>query len=278
MNDLKIFKNEEFGNLRAAEMNGEPWFVGKDVAEALGYSNTKDAISTHVDKEDKSIFQRSDFATLENYIPKSAFPVKFVPADIPNRGLTFINESGLYSLILSSKLPSAKRFKHWVTSEVLPAIRKHGAYMTDEKAFDVVHNASGLADLLRQAADQLKQKDLQIERMRPKEIFSDAVSASHTDILIGELAKILKGNGIEIGQNRLFTWLRENGYLIRRKGTDYNMPTQKSMENGLFRIKETAITHSDGHVSVSKTPKVTGSGQVYFVNKFLKMKARGEIA
>ena len=258
MNNLKVFKSKEFGNLRSVEIDGDPWFVGKDVAEALGYTDTNQAIRKHVDDEDK-LSRRFDGSG-------------------QRREMTIINESGLYSLILSSKLPSAKRFKHWVTSEVLPAIRKHGAYMTDEKAFDVVHNASGLADLLQQAADQLKQKDLEIERMRPKEIFSDAVSASHTDILIGELAKILKGNGIEIGQNRLFTWLRENGYLIRRKGTDYNMPTQKSMENGLFRIKETAITHSDGHVSVSKTPKVTGSGQVYFVNKFLKMKARGEIA
>lgn len=257
MNNLKIFKNEEFGQLRTIEINGEPWFVGKDVAEALGYKRTADALKTHVTDDDKLGRRFTDSGQA--------------------REMYVINESGLYSLILSSKLPSAKRFKRWVTSEVLPAIRKHGAYMTDEKAFDVVHNASGLADLLQQAADQLKQKDLQIERMRPKEIFSDAVSASHTDILIGELAKILKGNGIEIGQNRLFKWLRENDYLIRRKGTDYNMPTQKSMENGLFRIKETAITHSDGHVSVSKTPKVTGSGQVYFVNKFLKMKACGEI-
>lgn len=262
MNNLKIFKNEEFGNLRTAEVDGVPWFVGKDVAEALGYARTADAIKAHVDEEDKKFLSRQN-TELEN---------------IPNRGLQIINESGLYSLILSSKLKSAKRFKHWVTSEVLPAIRKHGAYMTDEKAFDVVHNANGLADLLQQAADQLKQKDLEIERMRPKEIFSDAVATSHTDILIGELAKILKGNGVEIGQNRLFAWMRKNGYLIRRKGTDYNMPTQKSMESKLFRIKETAITHSDGHVSVSKTPKVTGSGQVYFVNKFLKMKARGEIA
>lgn len=259
MNNLKVFKSKEFGNLRAVEIDGDPWFVGKDISEALGYSNTRDALSKHVDNDDKNTVAIHDGNTRGN----------------PNQ--TIINESGLYSLILSSKLPSAKRFKHWVTSEVLPAIRKHGAYMTDEKAFDVVHNANGLADLLQQAADQLKQKDLEIERMRPKEIFSDAVATSHTDILIGELAKILKGNGIEIGQNRLFAWLRENGYLIRRKGTDYNMPTQRAMEGGLFRIKETAITHGDGHVSVSKTPKVTGAGQVYFVNKFLKLKEQGAL-
>lgn len=257
--ELQIFKSKEFGNLRTIENDGDPWFVGKDVAEALGYAKARNAISKHVDDED-----RKDAS------------VQSTPGE--TQTMTIINKSGVYALVFGSKLPSAKRFKHWVTSEVLPTIRKHGAYMTDEKAFDVVHNASGLADLLQQAAKQLKQKDMQIEWMRPKEIFSDAVATSHTDILIGELAEILKGNGIEIGQNRLFAWLRENGYLIRRKGTDYNMPTQKAMESKLFRIKETAITHSDGHVSVSKTPKVTGSGQVYFVNKFLKMKARGEIA
>ena len=155
MNNLKIFKNEEFGNLRAIEIEGAPWFIGKDVAEALEYTNTNQTIRKHVDDEDK-LSRRFDGSG-------------------QRREMTIINESGLYSLILFSKLPSAKRFKHWVTSEVLPAIRKHGAYMTDEKAFDVVHNASGLADLLQQAADQLKQKDLEIERMRPKEIFSDKV-------------------------------------------------------------------------------------------------------
>lgn len=270
MNNLKIFENEEFGNLRAIEIEGAPWFVGKDVAEALGYSNTKDAISTHVDKEDKLIFQRSDFATFENYIPKSAFSVKFVPADIPNRGLTFINESGLYSLILSSRLPSAKRFKHWVTSEVLPTIRKHGVYMTDAKAYDVLNNPSSLISLLEQAAEQLKNKDIQIESMKPKALFADAVSASDRSILIGELAKILRQNGIEsMGQNRLFEWMRDNGFLIKGNRSDRNMPTQRAMEMGLFEIKETTIVHSDGHTTINKTSKVTGKGQAYFVNRFL---------
>lgn len=168
-------------------------------------------------------------------------------------------------------MPFAKQFKRWVTHEVLPAIRKHGAYMTDQKAFDVVHNKNGLIDLLQQAADQLQQKDIQIAEMKPKALFADAVSASKQTVLIGELAKIMKGNGIEIGQNRLFAWMRNHGYLISRKGTDYNMPTQKAMNLGLFKIKETTITHSDGHISVNKTPKVTGKGQQYFVNKFLKM-------
>lgn len=168
-------------------------------------------------------------------------------------------------------MPDAKVFKRWVTSEVLPAIRKHGAYMTDEKAFDVVHNKTGLADLLQQAADQLKQKDIEIAEMKPKALFADSVATSHTTILIGELAKILRGNGIDIGANRLFAWMREHGYLINRKGSDWNMPTQKSMDLGLFKIKETTINHSNGSTSISKTPKVTGKGQQYFVNKLRKV-------
>lgn len=248
--ELQIFKNNEFGSLRTIERNEEPWFVGKDVAEALGYERTADAIRAHVDNEDKGLGE--------------------IPTPGGKQSMTIINESGLYSLILSSKLKTAKRFKHWVTSEVLPAIRKHGAYLTDQKAFDITHNANSLADLLEQASEQLRQKDIEIERMRPKEIFSDAVSTSKSYILIGELAKILKGNGIDIGQNKLFVWMRENGYLIKRKGTDYNMPTQRAMNQGLFKIKEGSIVHSDGHTSITKTVKVTGRGQVFFVNKFLK--------
>ena len=165
-------------------------------------------------------------------------------------------------------MPNAKKFKHWVTSEVLPTIRKHGAYMTDEKAFDVVHNKNGLADLLQQAADQLKQKDIQIEKMKPKAMLADAITASETSILVGEMAKILKKNGINTGQNRFFKWLRTNGYLIKRKGTDYNMPTQKSMNLKLFEIKERTIV--DGNSTrIVKTPKITGNGQQYFTNLFL---------
>ena len=254
MNELQNF-NFNGAQIRALTIDNEPYFVGKDVAEILGYKNTKDALLKHVEQEDKTVVKKSRFATLEN---------------IPNRGLTFINESGLYSLIISSKLPSAKQFKHWVTSEVLPAIRKHGAYMTDEKAQAIVTDKSALADLLQQAADQLKQKDLRIQEMRPKEIFADAVSASPSTILIGDLAKIMKGEGIDIGQRRLFAWLREHGYLIKRKGADYNSPTQKSMDLGLFKIKETVVTLPTGSIRVNRTTKVTGKGQQYFVNKFHK--------
>lgn len=249
-NKLQLFKFEN-QQVRTLKIDDEPYFVGKDVAEILGYSNTRDALNRHVESEDKGV----------------------VKLDTPGgkQDQTIVNESGMYSLILSSKLPTAKKFKRWVTSEVLPAIRKHGAYMTDEKAFDVVHNKNGLADLLQQAAEQLKQKDIEIAEMKPKALFADSVATSHTTILIGELAKILRGNGIDIGANRLFAWMREHGYLINRKGSDWNMPTQKSMDLGLFKIKETTINHSNGSTSISKTPKVTGKGQQYFVNKLRKV-------
>lgn len=245
--NLQLFAFEG-SQVRALEIENEPWLVGKDVAEILGYSDTNQAIRKHVDDEDKLTRQFNGSGQ--------------------NRNMAIINESGLYSLILSSKMPNAKKFKHWVTSEVLPTIRKHGAYMTDEKAFDVVHNKNGLAELLQQAADQLKQKDIQIEEMKPKAMLADAITASETSILVGEMAKILKKNGINTGQNRFFKWLRTNGYLIKRKGTDYNMPTQKSMDLKLFEIKERTIV--DGNSTrIVKTPKITGNGQQYFTNLFL---------
>ena len=252
MNELQIF-NFKGNEVRTLTIDGEPYFVGKEVAEILGYSNTRDALLNHVDNDDKRIIQRSQNTTLE----------------IPNRGLTVINESGVYSLVFGSKLEKAKEFKHWVTSEVLPAIRKHGAYLTDKKAYEITHNPNSLADLLIQAGEQLRKKDLVIQEMQPKALFADAVATSKTSILIGDLAKILKQNGVNIGQKRLFEWLRDHGYLVKRNGADRNMPTQKSMDMGLFEIKETVVTHADGHVTISKTTKVTGKGQQYFINKFL---------
>lgn len=252
-NYLQLF-NFEGNNVRTLEIDEEVYFVGKDVAKVLGYARLQKAVNDHVDPEDKiekivSISQSSQNRTK------------------PEMTL-LITESGVYSLIFNSKMPNAKRFKRWVTSEVLPAIRKHGAYMTDEKAFDVVHNKNGLIDLLQQAADQLKQKDIQIEEMKPKAMLADAITASETSILVGEMAKILKKNGINTGQNRFFKWLRTNGYLIKRKGTDYNMPTQKSMNLKLFEIKERTIV--DGNSTrIVKTPKITGNGQQYFTNLFL---------
>lgn len=249
MNELQVFKNQEFGSVRTLVINSEPWFVGKDVAEALGYKNTKDALAKHVDSEDKEIL-KSQNATLEN---------------IPNRGVTVVNESGLYSLVLSSKLPSAKKFKRWVTSEVLPALRKTGQYQVKELSGQEL-----MAKALIEAQSVLAAKDKVIEEMKPKVVFADAVATSHTSILVGELAKILKQNGIDMGQKRLFAWLREKGYLIKRQGTDYNMPTQKAMELGLFEIKEGSYVNGSGVNITTKTPKVTGKGQQYFINKFLQ--------
>ena len=194
--------------------------------------------------------------------------------------LTIINESGLYSLILSSKLPTAKKFKRWVTSEVLPAIRKHGLYATPQAIEAILNDPDTMIKTLQALKKEREEKQKlqqQIEQDKPKVLFADAVSTSKSSILVGELAKILRQNGIDIGQNRLFKWLRDNGYLIKRKGTDYNMPTQYSMNLGLFEVKETTITHSDGHISISKTPKVTGKGQIYFINKFKKISSEKAI-
>ena len=252
MNKIKIFENPEFGSIRTVERNGEPWLAGKDVATALGYSNPRDAISKHVDDEDKGVAKCDTLGG--------------------NQNMTIINESGLYSLILSSKLPTAKKFKHWVTSEVLPSIRKHGAYATAptlERMISDPDFAIRLFGELKQEQDKRKALEAQAEKDKPKVLFADAVSASDTDILVGELAKLLRQNGVDIVQNRLFGWMRKNGYLGNR-GNHYNIPTQRAMDAGLFRIKETTVVHSDGHTSVNRTAKVSGKGQVYFINLLLR--------
>lgn len=249
MNDLKIWENQEFGVLRVIEQDGEPWMVGKDVAQALGYQNASKALNDHVDPEDK----------LNNESLLS----------LGQRGGWLINESGLYSLVLSSKLPSAKRFRRWVTGEVLPSIRKDGGYI---KTAPGMSDADIMAKAILLAQKTIEGQKAQIAEMTPKALFADAVSASSTSILVGDLAKLIRQNGMDIGQNRLFDWLRNNGYLIRAKGMSWNMPTQRSMDMGLFEVKETSITHSDGHISVNKTVKVTGKGQIYFVNKLVPKK------
>lgn len=245
MNEVQLF-NFESHEVRSLLLNNEPWFVGKDVAEALGYSKARNAIATHIDSEDK----------------KDA-PIQGTLGGVQE--MTVINESGLYSLVLSSKLPSAKKFKRWVTSEVLPALRKTGQYQVKE-----LSGSELMAKALIEAQSVLAAKDKVIEEMKPKVVFADAVATSHTSILVGELAKILKQNGIDMGQKRLFAWLREKGYLIKRQGTDYNMPTQKAMDLGLFEIKEGSYVNGSGVNITTKTPKVTGKGQQYFINKFLQ--------
>lgn len=256
MNNLQIFNSPDFGQIRTIQKNGEPWFVGKDVAEILGYKDTSDALKKHVDKEDKVLLKAGETPTLKS----------------SNFGMYIINESGLYSLILSSKMPKAKEFKRWVTSEVIPAIRKTGGYIAGSENMtdaEIMAKAVLVAQSTIQQRDQrIKELESDVAAAKPKVLFADAVSASDSTILIGDLAKLIKQNGHPIGQKRLFCWMREQGYLIKRQGADYNSPTQRAMEMGLFKIKETAISHSDGHVSVSKTTKVTGKGQQYFINKF----------
>ena len=243
MNEVQLF-NFENHEVRSLLINDEPYFVGKDVAEILGYKNPRDAVNKHVDDEDKGVAKCDTLGGVQE--------------------LTIINESGLYSLVLSSKLPSAKKFKRWVTSEVLPALRKTGQYQVKE-----LSGSELMAKALIEAQNVLAAKDKVIEEMKPKVVFADAVATSHTSILVGELAKILKQNGIDMGQKRLFAWLREKGYLIKRQGTDYNMPTQKAMELGLFEIKEGSYVNGSGVNITTKTPKITGKGQQYFINKFL---------
>lgn len=254
-NKMTVFSSAEFGAVRTMETaDGKVMFCGADVAKALGYSDAPKAIKAHC-KEDGWVI----------------YPV------IDSMGRTqqakFITEGNVYRLITHSKLPNAERFETWVFDEVLPTIRKHGAYMTDntlEKALTSPDFLIQLATNLKEEQAKRKALESRIEADKPKVIFADAVSASYTSILVGDLAKLLKQNGVKIGANRLFQWLRNNGYLISRKGTDWNMPTQKSMELGLFEVKETAVTHADGHSTVNRTPKVTGKGQQYFVNKFLQ--------
>ena len=270
MNEIQIFSNPEFGEIRTLEIDGEMWVVGKDVCEAFGDTNHNRSLS-RIDEVDKKVMPIQTKGGMQNTI--------------------FINENGLYSLLfamqpqkahnngvqdeypleIQRRIDKLHKFKFWVTHEVLPSIRKHGAYMTR----NFLENDVISPDLLIQLALQMKTEqgkikalEQKIESDKPKLIFADAVSESQTSILIGELAKILVQNGIATGQNRLFSWMRDNGYLIGRKGTDYNMPTQIAMQMGLFEIKETVITHSDGHTSISKTPKVTGKGQIYFTNLY----------
>lgn len=244
MNELQIFQNNVFGQVRVVEQNGEPWFVAKDVCECLGLENNRRAMMRLDDDEKADV-------TLSN--------------GSQNRRMNIVNEYGLYSLVLSSRKPEAKEFKRWITHEVIPSIRKYGSFnMAIPRT---------LPDALTAYANEIEahqKTQALLEAQRPKVLFADSVAASHTSILIGELAKLLHQNGVkDMGQKRLFAWMREHGYLISRKANDYNMPTQRAMELGLFQIKETTVTHSDGHISVSKTPKVTGKGQQYFIEKFL---------
>lgn len=256
-NKMTLFTNEELGNVRALEIDGEPYFVGKDVATALGYAKPLNALATHIDEDD----------SLKQGLIDSMGRIQET---------ILINESGLYSLILSSKLPKAKEFKHWITAEVLPVIRKTGGYVNDTKQFVDYYfadcNTYG-REAITLMLNETKRMANQLKAQAPKVLFAEAVEGSKTSIPVGDLAKIIKQNGVDIGQNRLFSWLRMNDYLIK-SGDRKNMPTQKSMDLGLFEVKISTFYRPDGTVDISKTPKVTGKGQTYLINKFLSS-ARG---
>ena len=254
MNNLKIFENEQFGEIRTViDENGEPWFVGKDVAEVLKYKRTADALKVHVDEEDKGVGE--------------------IQTPGGKQRMTIINESGLYSLIFSSKMEKAKEFKRWVTSEVLPAIRRDGGYISVNKGDtedDILARAMIIANKRIESLKlESKKKDQIIDEQKPKVLFANTVATSKDSVLVGGLAKILKQNGVDIGANRLFEWLRQEGFLCKSKGENWNAPTQRSMEQGLFEIKVRTINNPDGSTKITRTPKVTGKGQIYFINKFL---------
>lgn len=253
MNEIQTFTSDQFGQVRAVRSEvGEPMFVAKDVCAALGLGNSRQALS-RLDDDEKGV----------------------ISTDTPGgeQQMQAVNEAGLYVLVLSSRKPEAKAFKRWVTHEVLPALRRDGGYMVardDETPEETMARAVLLA---QQTIDRQRSRiaglEAENEEMRPKALFADAVAASDGTCLIGEFAKMLRQNGVDIGQNRLFAMLREDGYL-GKVGQNRNVPTQRSMDLGLFRIKETAITHSDGHVTINRTPKLTGKGQRYFLERYGK--------
>lgn len=241
MNEIQTFQNEEFGLIRAASIDGEPWFVAKDVCDALELTNPSVAIRS-LDEDERAKF------------------------NLGRQGETnIISEPGFYKLVMRSRKPEAKAFQRWVTHEVLPSIRAKGGYMVagrDETPEQTIARALVLAK------EALDRKDAQIAEMAPKALFADAVAASDSSILVGDLAKLIKQNGVDIGQRRLFQWMRDEGWLMK-SGSSRNMPTQRGMERGLFEVKERTIANPDGSVRITRTTKVTGKGQEFFVNLFL---------
>lgn len=246
MSELQIFDNPEFGSVRTVEDNGKVLFCGKDVAEVLGYKDSVNALKLHC-RED---------GVVKHHL-------------IDNMGRTqqakFIDEGNLYRLITHSKLPEAERFERWVFDEVLPSIRRNGGYIAGQESLSQEEILAKAVLLAQNVIDEQRRR---IDAMRPKEIFADAVAASHTSILIGDLAKLLHQNGVDIGQKRLFSWMRDNGYLIKA-GNSRNMPTQYAMDRNLFDVKESTINNPDGSIRITRTTKVTGKGQQYFIEKFL---------
>ena len=251
MNELQIFKSHEFGEIRTTIQNGEPWFVAADVCKALDIENNRKA-TNRLDDDEKGVTSSDTLGGKQK--------------------LTIVNEAGLYSLVLGSRKPEAKAFKRWITHEVLPTIRRTGGYVNSAEAFIghyLPHADESTRTMFRAQLKAIEELNAKIEADKPKVLFADAVSSSDTTILVGEMAKILKQNGVNIGQKRFFEWLRQNGYLIKRKGSEWNMPTQRSMELGLFEIKESTHLDGNGCNITTKTPKITGKGQQYFIGEFL---------
>lgn len=256
MNDLQVFRNERFGAVRTVIREGQPWFVAADVCRVLELDPTA---TRRLDEDEKDT-------------------LRLTQGTSGNPNVTIVNEPGLYVLVLGSRKPEAREFRRWITHEVIPAIRQHGAYLTDEATDALFADPDTFAALAvkwrderkarLEAEAQARQHLEKIQQDAPKVLFASSVEASGTGILIGALAKILRQNGVEVGQNRLFERMRKDGYLISRPGSDWNMPSQRSMEAGFMRIKESTVTHADGHISVNKTPIVTGKGQVFFINKY----------
>lgn len=256
MNDMQVFQNERFGEVRTVIREGQPWFVAADVCRVLELDPTA---TRRLDEDEKDT-------------------LRLTQGTSGNPNVTIVNEPGLYVLVLGSRKPEAREFRRWITHEVIPAIRQHGAYLTDEATDALFADPDTFAALAvkwrderkarLEAEAQARQHLEKIQQDAPKVLFASSVEASSTGILIGALAKILRQNGVEVGQNRLFERMRKDGYLISRPGSDWNMPSQRSMEAGFMRIKESTVTHADGHISVNKTPIVTGKGQVFFINKY----------
>ncbi|WP_165218137.1 phage antirepressor [Schaalia sp. ZJ1691] len=259
MSEIIQFEYENTQVRSLVDDEGDPWFVAKDVSKLLGYSATS-AMLRSLEDDEKGV---QNLHTLGG-----------------SQEFATISESGMYSAILRSRVPGAKRFKRWVTHVVLPSIRKHGAYMTPAKLEEALLNPDAIikiATALKEEQHKRIAAESKIVELEPKAHFADAVADSETTILVGELAKILKGNGVDLGQNRLYQKLRDDGWLIKRRGTDWNMPTQKAMNLDLFRVKESTIRHADGHVTINKTTKVTGKGQQFFVNYYTRNMERNSL-
>ncbi|MCF6461753.1 phage antirepressor [Clostridium sp. Cult3] len=255
MEKLKVFENSNFGKIRVLEIDGEPWFIAVDIAKVLDYRTAYD-MTRILDEDEKG--------------------TQIVRTPGGNQNVIVINESGLYSSILRSRKPEAKQFKKWVTSEVLPSIRKHGAYLTDQTVEKVLTDPDFLIQLALNLKEEREKRliaETELQENKPKIIFANCVETSRSSCLVGELAKLINQGGYPIGQNRLFAWMRDNGYLIRQKGENYNLPTQYSMDLKLMEVKKNIINNPDGTVRVTRTTKITGKGQIYFLHKFLGERA-----